>query len=92
MCSVVRKGMVPLCAPDHNALRGGGVLMCPTRAMIRNLSIFFAIVFGLFFIGFVIDAASGGSPKAILHSMLVCEVACGFFIMSAVAVDPRKVD
>jgi hypothetical protein len=66
--------------------------MCPTRSMIRSISIFFAIVFALFFIGFVVDAADGGSPRSILHSMLVAEVACGFFIMVAAAVDPRKVD
>jgi hypothetical protein len=60
--------------------------------MIRSLAIFFAIVFGLFFVGFVVDAASGGSPRSILHSMLVAEVACGLFIMVAVSVDPRKVD
>jgi hypothetical protein len=66
--------------------------MCPTRSVIRSISIFFALMFFAFFVGFVVDAASGGSPRSILHSMLVAEVACGFFIMVAAAVDPRKVD
>jgi hypothetical protein len=66
--------------------------MCPTRSVIRSISIFFALMFFAFFVGFVVDAASGGSPRSILHSMLTCEVACGFFIMTAVSVDPRKVD
>lgn len=65
--------------------------MCPTRSMIRMLSVFFAIVFGLFFVGFVVDAASGGSPRSILHSMLICECAAGLFAFIAAAVDPRKV-
>ena len=63
--------------------------MCPTKQVIRSLSIFFAVVFGLFFLGFVVDAASGGSPRSVLHSMLVCEVACGLFLMTAAAVDPK---
>lgn len=66
--------------------------MCPTRSVIRSISIFFAVVFFAFFVGFVIDAADGGSPRRILHSMLTCEVACGLFAFIAAAVDPRKVD
>ena len=65
--------------------------MCPTRSMIRSLAIFFAFMFFCFFVGFVVDAAAGGSPRSILHSMLTCEVACGLFAMVAAAVDPRKV-
>ena len=63
--------------------------MCPTKQVIRSLSVFFAVMFGAFFLAFVIDAASGGSPRSILHSMLICEVACGLFLMTAVAVDPK---
>lgn len=66
-------------------------MRCPTRCVIRSLAIFFAVVFFAFFVGFVIDAADGGSPRRILHSMLVAEVACGLFTMVAVSVDPRKV-
>lgn len=65
-------------------------MRCPTRCMIRSLAIFLAVVFFAFFVGFVVDAASGGSPRRILHSMLVCEVAAGLFAMTAAAVDPRK--
>lgn len=67
-------------------------MKCPTRCVIRSVSIFFAVMFGLFFLGFVVDASTGGSPRSILHSMLVAEAACGFFVMVAVATDPRKVD
>lgn len=66
--------------------------MCPTRSVIRNIAIFFALVFGLFFIGFIIDAADGGSPRRILHAMLTCEAACGLFALIAANTDPRKVD
>lgn len=67
-------------------------MRCPTRCVIRSISIFFALMFFAFFVGFVVDAADGGSPRKILHSMLVCEVAAGFFAFIAAAVDPRKVD
>lgn len=67
-------------------------MKCPTRCVIRSLAIFFAVVFALFFIGFVIDAADGGSPRRILHSMLVCEVAAGVFTLIAANTNPRKVD
>lgn len=67
-------------------------MRCPTRCVIRSISIFFALMFFAFFVGFVVDAASGGSPRRILHSMLTCEVAAGLFALIAAATDPRKVD
>ena len=63
--------------------------MSPTKQVIRSLSVFFAVMFGILFAGFVVDAASGGSPRSILHSMLVSECACGLFVMIAAAVDPK---
>lgn len=62
--------------------------MCVTKQMIRSLSIFFAIIFGLLFLGCVVSAASG-APMKVLEMMLISEVACGFFLMTAVGVNPR---
>jgi hypothetical protein len=66
-------------------------MKCPTRTLIRNLSTFFAIMFGLLFLACVVRAAGGGA-RHVLEIMLTAECAAGFFAFVAVNTDPRKVD
>jgi hypothetical protein len=56
--------------------------------MIRTLSFFFALLFLVLFLGILVDASH--NPYREISSLLVCEVAAGFFLMVGVS-SPKEV-